>query len=381
EDTLAGRRLALVGVLVSTIAGLSYLAYLGANQLAFSQQAEPVATAWLEKIKNGQLDEAFCMTLPQPPPPGPDLHDQLEIRFNSMATGSATSGGRGDLTAFEMNELVRFVQRGGPQTTIKPLGIREWVYRGGGYLVRLNYDINTPEGEFEALVTVQGSEGKMREGWRWMVSWPETHTLSLPKPTLLGQRLIHLQHSSGSFIDQWMRKLGENDVTEAFLDTLEPAEREQARAAYREQLTAHNVTDDEAQRKLYLPGYQQFDWFNLVHAEPERFWAPKQPADLREPILAEVRKLFEQPGQVLALALRPDRIQVPLWTADDKKVRLWHDMQIVADKYGLDGALVTETDVEALQKNIPSPPWRLAGMYLRRGRLLAAPPSGPTRMQ
>src|SRR5262249_41916529 len=223
EGTKAGSNLALWGMLLSLLSGLSYGAYYGASALAIQQQSQPFVVDWFEKLKKGQTAEAFRLTLPPPsrPPEGKDLRGELELRFNSGPDG----GGRGPFNAFNQGDLARFCQQGGADTKITPLGVNEWKYQEGGYRIHQTFQVDTPEAQFQGLLATHGIDSPGGQGRQWRIVYDETNLRQVPAPTPLAVRMIELRGGSTLFLRDWLQNLAAGRLEDVYLDTRPPAER------------------------------------------------------------------------------------------------------------------------------------------------------------
>jgi hypothetical protein len=386
EGTKAGGSLALWGLLLSLLTGLSYGAYSFASSLAVSQQAQPFALDWFDKLKNGKLEDAFRLTLEpsRRPREGPNLRSELELRFNASPDGS----GRGQFYGFTQGDLPRFCQLGGAATTVTPLGINEWLYQDGGYRLRQTFQVSTAEGTFQVLVSMHGIDSQGGQGRQWRIVYDETKLLQVPTPTALGTRMIDLRRSSTSFLRQWVQKVGEGKLDEAYLETRPVAERGPARTTFERRLDIARLAaafapgsggpdaDPEGARLLLLPGYRAYSEGSLVHLDPEKFLAPDA---ARAEVPAEVKKLFALPA-VPPPTFQAEQVRNLLWSKDTQHVRVYHDYQVLLfPKYVAGCMLVVEGDVRSVDDTTVDPGWRLSVLELRRGGVMTGPPGMPMR--
>jgi hypothetical protein len=384
EGTRAGAKLALWGMALSALFGLSYTAYLLASFAALRQQAEAFAGEWVNLVREHKYDEAFRLTLDpaERPAPGPQLQRELELRFNSGPEG----GSPGRLTVFTQSSLVRAINHGpsaaeGADTQVKPLGVQNWEYKNGGYQLRLVYDVHTPAYAAELVLTLHSTDRK-GEGRDWGVIVAESGVTPQPSPTPPQVRLAELKDSSSAFVEEWIRKLGSGRGGEAYLETQDPDRRAVLRARYGAGQLAGALDagptpargplllDPEAARELYLPGYRDFRRGGLVQAPPDTFWADER---VRKDIPEATRRLFERPAELLAPRAHLTPVAAPLWAEKDGRLRFYHDASVVvAPRYMVQGWFVTETDARALDEAGPNPTWRLAALELSTGRTLSS---------
>src|SRR5579885_2050266 len=104
--TRAGGALALWGLGLSALFGLSYWAYYAATYFAVRQQADSFTMQWFERLREGDVDRAFRLCLEPDARPADDdrLHLELEKR-NAVGEGGAGRGG--PVTMFQQSEVVQ----------------------------------------------------------------------------------------------------------------------------------------------------------------------------------------------------------------------------------------------------------------------------------
>jgi len=253
EGTRAGLPLATWGLWLSVLAGLGYLAYRGATELALRQQAEDFSTAWFELLRGDDVDAhaAFWGSL------DPSLRDQrfdldnpevrkilkgkpdewrkvqakLRDRFFWGRDRSAQIQ-KGSLPNFFMHDVVANVRQAGTGATVTAQGIRSWDRTGDSYKVEQNYRITTLDAELDATVTLLGSDDKDTGRRRWRVLLEETGIRDPRKLTPRGQALAMLRGSSQMFAADWAKKLLAGQVGDAYLDTAAPEKRNAQRLAW-----------------------------------------------------------------------------------------------------------------------------------------------------
>ncbi|HXG10895.1 MAG TPA: hypothetical protein VNK04_14140 [Gemmataceae bacterium] len=325
EGTLAGTALANWAISLSVLFGLIFLSHTGATYLVLRGQAESFTRQWFDRLREGDLDGAFRLTLrpENRPAEGPGLHSELENRFNTLSEVSR----RGLYGAFEQRPEVRLLLLAGSQAEVKLLGIKNWDYVEGGYKVSQTYQVTTPDATFDLQVVVHGIKGTQREfqGRQWYLT-PEVQITQL-NFTSRGANLSALQKSAQEFVGQWQADLR--------------AGRAAAPAA------------------------------DLVQLNEQRFWPPEP--SKRSLALTEVRNLCQQP-ELLANFLEVDQsLRVLMHRRDGDRLRFLQDVQFtLAQKHVVDGFLLVECDAKAVETG-PPVAWRLAGIELTRIRDL---PSG-----
>jgi hypothetical protein len=385
EGTRAGGGLAVWGAIIALFSGLSYGAYLGASFVAVGQQAQDFGTKFLDLIQQGKYDEAFCQTL-EPgsrPQTGPDLHQQLQLRFNTAPDGSFS----GQVTTFTQDSIVRSINHLPPgnvatDTTIRPIGVKSWEYTNGGYHVVLMYEVSTPERVFEMRVNVQGVENRQGGPRQWYVLFQQSGPAGKKADLPLAFRVGELGSNSERFLADWVAKLSNGNYREAFLDT-QPADRREAlRGTYRaRQLAAmlapenpllrpEPLADSEAARRLYLPGYREFIQGGLVQAGDD-FWAP---GSVRADIPRKARSAFEKAAALFTSYLKEDRPVMLMYEVKDGRLRCYYPFEgNLFHQYMIQGDFIVETDARALTDESETQPWRVVSMRLLNGKRFAPP--------
>jgi len=276
EGTRAGLALTQWGWWLSIIFGLGYAAFYAATYLALRSQADVNAEKYFfEKLKQGKTHAAFWYTLDPSTRQtvNPDNHAEMEIRFNVKNPMDLTK--QGQFTVFQQSELVRTIVLGGAETQVKALGVQEWDYNTGAYVLKRNYLITTPEGEFEAIVGVSGStsRGAASEGRQWRVVLESTG-IQQRRLTDRGNHVLALRQQSIGFLRRWSERMLTGNYEEAFLDLCEPAERSKLRAVFRARYVlldhlppglaqgpllskAMALGDPELILRLYMPNYER----------------------------------------------------------------------------------------------------------------------------
>jgi hypothetical protein len=338
----------------------------------------------------------------------PDEGDVLtqEVRFNSGSEGSA----RGPLTMFEQYELVRYLNQGGPATQIQPRGVSNWEVVGGGYQVQLNYRVATEEVAFDLQLTVHGSEGRHKRsggGRQWAVVRDKTFIRQGSEVvTPAGRRRAEVVNQGRRLMGEWLRDIYEGRFGEAYLLTVAPEDRTPLRRQHTAALLLNGpalgtqlacavpaallvqaaaTADPELADRLSLRDYRDFRDGNPVRLAPD-FWAPDRlpdhkdasgkpldsPKQVREAILAAVRREFRKPGRELAAFLQPDQnVHVPVVRIDGDRFRVEQDMtlQMMEDRFTVEARLVVDCDAkEAADGSAPPERWRVRSLDLIRGK-------------
>jgi hypothetical protein len=227
EGTRAGLALAKWGWWLSLLFGLGYLAYYFAIDAAVGLEAKKFTDKWLDKLRDGDINGAFVMTL--------DPERQKNITPNNPEDMKPfmvkSSRGPSDLQMFEVKDLTRFILQGGKDATVQSLGVHDWEYSSDAktYQVRLSYRIQTEEGTMDCLLTVKGSK-KSGGGRQWRIT--ETTITGTPKLSDLGIAMDAWSNQSTKVAEGFLHKLAFGNTWEAYLDLEPPRERDRLRRVF-----------------------------------------------------------------------------------------------------------------------------------------------------
>jgi hypothetical protein len=378
EGTLGGATLAGWGLGLSLFFGLTYVAYYAGAYVAVRQQAESFSRRWIELIAQGKLPEAFVLTIPARDRPAEPTREMLELR--TMAAPASPLGPSGYAQFCQM-DYVRALERGGPGTVIRPLGVVEWTYKSGRPQVMSRYHVDTDVAGFDILVTALGSDNRPGEGGarQWDVvlqssGRPRDTELTL---TPKGERMMQSFNHAGQIASTWLSLVGRHAWDQAYLDTLPPDQRDrahQAREACDPAFAAAaglGALAGQPAARDYLVGRAALFGGDLVRADPSAFWAPNE--KLRKEAPERVRAAFRLAGPAQAnFEVRISRM--PLWERDGDRFRFLCDSQVTlpptapgAPSYVVEGQL--EVEGEAAPDAFPTPgAWRVRRLDLLRAR-------------
>lgn len=390
EGTLAGLALARWGATLSLLAALIYASHSIATYIYLKREAESFTRQWFAHLTEGKVDEAFVLTLPPAnrPPLGTSLRDTIENRFNTPGENSR----RGLYSEFTLADWFRLIRIGGTQTEIQMLGLGQRDYARGGYQVEPRFRVTTPDCIFEIVVPVHGlkSQTKESQGREWQVI-RERVEIVRRESTGRGLVLFQLGPQAQGFAHEWIELLRKGGVEAAYLNTREPEKRVELDQVLRQRIrfmyasapltAAGNPMAGvsavaaylSVPRELGLPGYTEFAAGSLVSENLQDFW----PADekTRTEILAEVRRLFQQPGDMLGPAIDRENVLLIPWVVRERTLEFRQDVTLtIGRKYRVDGWLVLTCDASALdaKEGDPPPAWRVAGLELVRAREIPA---------
>jgi hypothetical protein len=372
EGTRAGAKLAVWGGLLSVLVGLPYGAYRSAVNLALRQQATTFTLQWFDKLKAGDMYGAFYDTLLPAERQifDPSRPDRIEERF-----GASENPGRVPLRRFETSELIRLVVNGGQDTQVEPRGVTRSEYSEGSYWVERAFDVRTPEGSFEAVITLNGMESPRDfKGRQWYLRFDFSGIPHKEKAmmTALGDERNRLRASAYQFASNWARELRAGHFDAVVLDTAPPAVRREYDARLAATQLAATAGDplgslalaEAARQQLLEPRRRAFLDGALVSLE---HFKTSPPADLVQEIK---RRLL--PDSVEPIQFTLDQQIFPV-TEVNGRIRVGLDLQLMLPpRYSADGQLVVEAEAGAARDPDLSV-WRVAALELHRARAITDP--------
>ena len=237
EGTLAGHGLAVGGAGLSVVFGLGYVAYYWATYFATCQQADTFVKAWFNKLAEGKTIHAFLDT----ELPGirlrtnPDNLAEIIQRFNQpmRPPGTSATSAKGKLYIFRDTDFVKAVNQARADARIESLGVSDWDYKTGVYKIRRMYRITTPEASYDVHLITLGSESGDRhefEGRLWSLDFPQSKA-ERTTATEFGAKVQRIRKESSKFANDWMIRVLERRLSNAYLETLRPEKRTSLRSA------------------------------------------------------------------------------------------------------------------------------------------------------
>ena len=360
EGTLAGSRLANWGIGLSLAVGLTYWAYWSATFLAVRQQASNfVQNQWFKALADGDLNNAFLLTIQPGNRPTGDLRAELEVNFN-FAGDPNTPGG---FTRFSQLEFVRAMLDSGPDSTYALAHTGVPSVEKGGLQVPLLYHVRSRYAEFDLLVTVNGTSarGKGQPGRQWYVVAEQSGMKEERRQlTEEGQTMARDTDDALRMVRGWVRMVSSPnpDLEGAYRQTL-PADRRKS----------PDPKADDAAARSYRAGLRAFKEGGIVRADKDTFWGgdEKQQAE----VVDGTRKMFAEQKDWMKLA--PVSVR-PLIRRDGDRLHLAFDAQmLVKDKFAVGGRVVAVADVKGPDARPTS--WRVESLDLVRAR--SVPKEGP----
>lgn len=356
EDSLTGATLTSWGIWLTLSFGLVYGAYYSACYLSVTQMATAFGDGWFDDLKNDRLDVAFLKTLP-PPRPTADaqLRTRLELDHDSGPEG------KGAFTDFRQSQLVRQLEQGGGPDRVQFLGVQSWGYDQGGYQVALLYRVTSPAMISEVLTTVFGVESADEGGARqWYIKSIQPNAQAAM--TDEGRRMNHLSGEAQAFAQDWLMEIGDWNWDKAYLDTLPVDEREKQAAELNKPLNERS--------KAFQDGEAAFRQGDLVHADPDKFWAsPKE----KDKIIRDVRGIFGKGKAPEHLMIHSN---MPMYHRDAERVTFRFDLMIpLPPLHAVQGQVVVTAD--ARDGDPSSTDWRIESLDLFSGKTMIAGDPGP----
>lgn len=305
EGSLTGQGFATWGIRLAILVALTYGAYYTATFFAIRGQAVEAADRFFEHLKKGQNEPAFLMAMgiPTKDVAPAELRNTIEARFN---TAKPTPGGGampGAYTQFLETHYVRFIAMDGERANITLRGVNDWTHNKDGYRVVLNYHIATTMADFDLDVETMGRDSKPGEpkGRQWLVHNPPDPSPQAIKWTPRGRETMEgIVQPAQRFATSWTERVNQNQLIEAYLDTLPPSERSRMQkgrsalpflvAAPMAGLSALGLFD--ANSREFLAGEKTLELAKLLRLDESTFWAGKQQ---RAEIIQRIRDTFK-PG-------------------------------------------------------------------------------------
>lgn len=404
EGTRSGSFLASCGWWLSIGFGLGYTAIYVGTYLALTWQAQTFATRFLEYVRDGKLNHAFLLTQAPDERGDPDNQREMMIRHGA----GAGAGRKPPLQTFYGQEFIRLLQQAGKDAVIHNLGVNLWEYDKGYHIVQ-SYRVTTPEGDFDAALSMRSSEDRKTRGWR--IAGNESD-LGATKSTLspYGEALRKWRQESQLFIFFWLQKrnfaLMDLDGTtgrmdQLFLDTLEPSQRSIWKSAYacalagdvaafasvlgtagQDSLATHwaQLDSTEWRWNCYYPGYAQFYSGALVKTDKL-----EAAAKYRDEVRKEAANLFNHRSRALLKQTEGNTGAPEPFDTKTQRLRVAHsidldsvDVDPAADalKFHAEGQLIVESDPGEFTVS-RTPQWRIVGLNLLTAD--QPPPPDPRR--
>jgi hypothetical protein len=402
EGTLSGGALASWAWWLGTLFGLGFLAFYFATYLAVTKQARDFSEIWLSKLRDGNLTEAFLLSVEPAVRKFDKASDEEAIleRYGGMPLRAR----KGLLAAFEDRDIVRIFLQGGPKTQFSSLGPKNWQYDKGGYKVWQTFLIMSPLGAWDVQVTVQSAEGPEFEGRQWFVSLNDV-AITGKTDSPLGMAIDVFRKQSRAFIRDWIYKLADNNIEGAYLDTCEFGKRETLKRNLYLRRCVHRfgvaagfgygigpagsivaltgLVNPPLESLEYLDGCRDFLAGGIVHPDNLKV-LKKYRADV-------IRDLTNQFGHPSGLDIEPQDSMPhfqPIEHNTTGQVELAHDVRVqlyvgknqdAEPKFLVDASIVLQNDPGSLEMKPGSldlkrmPVWRIQEIKLLQANVPPAP--------
>jgi len=383
DNSLGGESLAIWTLRITSILILCYLAHFAATYFAVRAQGDYFGRQWVSLLTQGEVDRAFLLTL-KPPRPAEDanLRTTLEITYNIAPDPSS----KGPYSNFKGKEIVRLLQSGGSDTKLTLKSTSSPTYEMGGYLVRLVYHVEIPDGEFDLGLVALGMESPTGafKGRQWQVLLDGTGMAGKMKPREETRRKLELTLLSAEFAQKWCQAVvtkNWNFAVPAILpgELQEKALKGATQSKYSLELQALAgallQVEESEDKKLFLRAAQ--DLFSGKLAKPsDKFWSDPT---LKQAILDELKLAFSPmteykvPGNVMGGSewIRVEANIIPKFTREGDKVTFSYEcMMLLFPRFQLLGTIV----VEGREDSDPSKPvnWHIKEVLVHRAVTMPA---------
>jgi hypothetical protein len=379
EGTLSGLSLTTWGMGLGLLFGLGYAAYYTATYLAVENQARKSVDEWTQKLKEGDVEGAFWLTVP--PAARTGGREELEIQFNTPS-GAPNPMARGPYSTIQSMDFIRLIVLGGKQTSINYLGVDEWGWENNGFVVKLKYQVTTPQVSFAMTIVTHGTDSRSREkpGRQWTV----LINISRADPpfdfTKDGGAMLDQARSASAFGQLWVQSANLVGLPNGYLLTLPPDERDrQARIAKRFGLLVvagfPALLDPEA--RTFTDGLARYQQGTLVKAESPEFWA--NPSH-KEAIIYAVKKLFDPQRNEGLIHIAPFPFNIPDLRREGDEISIRQDIRMTLKRGPNEAPFMVEGCLVLVENANEKSRWRVKSFELVRGRTAPAQAGGPPPM-
>lgn len=389
SNTLGGEKLSLWSMQITAIFILCYFANFAGTYFAVRNQADTFVKQWLGIIAKGEIDKAFLLTL-KPPRPSDDsnLRTTFEITYNIAADPIA----KGAYSAFKAKDYVRLIQFAGDAST--KFGLKSAsspVYEMGGYLVRLVYQVDLPDGQMEVAVTALGQESPTGgfKGRQWQVLVDGSGLTQKLKTNDESRKKFELSVSAMEFASSWCMAVANKVWEPAVYGIAELKDRQQILKGFVPTIPlelgvvggALLQAAESPERQAFLAASQQLFDGKFVRVG-ENFWSdPIMKVGILDLLAKAFRPMTDHtpPMQLSGGGawIRVENGTVPRYRNEGGKIEFEFDCLILLfPKYLVQAAFVV-TGEEKADENTP-PEWKVKEIVLYRGVSMpvAAPKPG-----
>ena len=388
DNTMGGEKLSLWSMQITAIFILCYLANFAGTYFAVRNQADTFVKQWLGVIAKGEVDKAFLLTL-KPPRPSEDsnLRTTFEITYNIAADPLA----KGAYSAFKAKDYVRLIQFAGDTSTKFSLkSASSPVYEMGGYLVRLVYQIDLPDGMMEVAVTALGQESPTGgfKGRQWQVIVDGSGMTQKLKTNDESRKKFELSVSAMDFASNWCMAVANKVWEPAVYGIAELKDRPQILKGFVPTIPlelgvvggALLQAAESPERQAFLAASQQLFDGKFVRVG-ENFWSdPIMKVGILDLLAKAFRPMTDHtpPMQLSGGGawIRIENGTVPRYRNDAGKIEFEFDcLMLLFPKYLVQAAFVV-TGEEKADENTP-PDWKVKEIVLYRGVSMPVAASKP----
>ncbi|NBR05222.1 MAG: hypothetical protein EBT92_05565 [Planctomycetes bacterium] len=227
DNTIGGEKLALWSMQITAIFILCYFANYAGTYFAVRNQADTFVKQWLGIIARGEIDKAFLLTLK---PPRPSEESNLRTTFEITYNIAPDPLSKGAYSAFKAKDYVRLIQFAGDTAAKFSLkSASSPVYEMGGYLVRLVYQLDLPDGTIDVAVSALGQESPTGgfKGRQWQVLLDGSGLTQKLKVNEESRKKFELSVSAIEFASKWCMAVANKVWEPAVYGLAEPQNREQ----------------------------------------------------------------------------------------------------------------------------------------------------------
>jgi hypothetical protein len=395
EGARSGMSLATWGLRLGLFFGIAHAAiFLGTLLAVWMQAQNALDKEFIAKIQEGSessVEDAFQFTVP---PDQRGSSQEMKARFSTMEGGK-----KGPLPRFKENAIVRIIQAGGSDLRTESMGIKGLPdFSQDGYGVVLTYRFTNPEGVFDVQFTLRSKDSKESRKRRWQVIWKDADTHIVRQEfTSLGEKMQFWQAAARDFANRWVLLRSQGVVSEAFLATCPPQDRDLRRRQYMAAMIGNSLAsiaaslgdagqawplarfatlvDPNLSCELCMPGFHRYSSGECLDAS--NFEAGKK---TREQILKLIQQNFLRPSQ-LGLRPEPDPGIIQRVEGDSPHLQGRFSMKLgISEPGGPAGPKYAgEADLVVISDRMPesqagTPQWQLTSI---RPLAAASPSSGP----
>lgn len=216
EGTRTGAGIASACWWVCVLGGVSFSAYLFANQYVLERESRNFADKFFGELKAGKFNQGFVYLIP------PVERDRAAPEDNaSFETTYAKSG----FPDYQRHPITRLFKRHpGTDITVEHVGVKDVGQEGNGFKATHIFAVRSPDGLFDVQVKLMAAEkaGKTQ----WYIPGPQYIAVKDRELTSYGRMTEDLEGEASSFASMWMLNLAQDRQSIAHTYTYPTADRE-----------------------------------------------------------------------------------------------------------------------------------------------------------